>query len=422
MAPIPFRSATRPFAVLAVLVVLSGGASVGCRRTTPAPGANDAADMNADAGDSSLSQDTEPEVVAGAQPLITTDGEALRPALEGDLLAFLSIEEGGTACLSVPWREECVTRVRLVDLSDQTPVFWSDDINGTSVPGLADGVLYWAGPDNRLRYHHVGGVGVVHPLEDDPDYYGIQGSFVVQDGGIHWYAYDYTAASTAFQRYDLTTGEVTLLLPTQHDRPYFVDDLGAPSAPQFDISDRRLVWLQHMEYGSTWHYRIVQATIGEDATAPEALPTGDVNCLWPRIRGSWVYYIWYLQEHWECRQYACIFHLSRVHLETGEVEELTDEAARITGLSPPLLWDGGAGWLDFRDGTYRVVLKPEGGEPVAATPVDRPVGLFTGVSLVPRDDDTLQILWSTLHEGRLQIFSMDWTGEGDDLGRAPGLE
>ncbi len=370
-----------------------------------APGTGDAV---AETSEVAAPDDIEGDVTGGTLPLVVTDGDALRPSQEGDLLALLTIDAGGTLCLSNPWSEGCVTRVRLLDLNDGSPLYSSTDVYATSVPMLQDKVLFWTGPDNRLRYHEYGAPGVIQPLAEHTDFYGSQGPVLVRDGGIYWYAYDYGSSTYAFHRYDLKKASITRTRTAQHDWPYFMTELGAPPGPQFDVSDDHVVWLHYQPYGDTWHYRILRGAVEEDGD-PVALPTGDVNCIWPRIQGDWVYYLWFTQEHWECNQLKCIFHMSRVHLETGEVQQLEDEDARVTGLYPPLLWEGGAGWLDFRDGTYRVVLRPEGGEPVAVTPTDRPVGLFSGLDLVPQDDGSLRVLWSTLFDGRLQIFAEDWT-------------
>ena len=354
-------------------------------------------------------EDGEVEVVAtlGPLPLIVTDGDALRATQEGDLLSLLTIDAGGTVCLSNPWNQDCVARVRLLDLSDGSPVYSSTDAYATSLPLLEDSILFWTGADNRLRYHEVGGPGIEQPLSEDPDFWGIQGPVLVRDGGIHWYAYDYEHSTYAFHRYDLSSRSVTTLRTAQHDWPWFLSDLGAPLSPQFDVSDDQVVWLHYQAYGDTWHYRILRGTPGGE-DIPTELPTGDVNCLWPRLRGAWVYYVWYAQDEWECSQFQCFYHLARIHLESGEVEQLDDAQAQVTGLHPPLLWEGGVGWIDYREGTYRVVLRPDGGEVVTVTPPERPVGLFSGVNLVPLDDGRLRVLWSTLFDGRLQIFAEDW--------------
>ncbi len=386
--------------LLALLFPACDGASVG-------DGAPEAGDTGAATADAVTAADTEVDVGAGPLPIVVTDGDALRPSQEGDLLALLTIDAGGTLCLSYPWNEECVTRVRLMDLNDGSPLYSSTEILATSVPLLQDKVLYWAGPDNRLRYHEYGVPGVFQPLADHTDFYGIQGPVLIRDRGIYWYTYDYGSGAYAIHRYDLESESVTRTRTAQHDWPYFMTELGAPLGPQFDVSDDHVVWLHYQPYGDTWHYRILRGDVGDDGD-PVTLPTGDVNCIWPRIHGDWVYYLWFTQEHWECNQLKCIFHVSRVHLETGEVQQLDDDDARVTGLYPPLLWEGGAGWLDFRDGTYRVVLRPEGGEAIAVTPEARPVGLFSGVDLVPLDDDTVRVLWSTLFDGRLQVFAEDW--------------
>ncbi|MFH1531110.1 MAG: hypothetical protein ABIK09_10320 [Pseudomonadota bacterium] len=378
---------------------------------TGARGGAAAGAQDADTGSSDVAHpaDAEADVTEGPLPLIATDGDALRPSLEGDLLALLTIDAGGTQCLSQPWNAECVARVRLLNVTDGSPIYSSTDVYAASVPLLEDQVLYWTGSDNRLRYHEVGGPGIVQPLLDHQDFYGIQAPVLVREGGVYWYAYDYGSGTSAFHRYDVSSGTVTRVHAAQHDWPWFMSELGAPIGPQFDVADEHVVWVHYQAYGDTWHYRLLRGAPGGDAT-PEPLPTGDVNCIWPRISGDWVYYLWFIQDQWECSQLKCIYHLSRVHLVTGEVEEIGDEDARITGLYPPLLWEGGAGWIDFRDGTYQVVLRPEGGEPVAVTPPERPVGLFSGVDLVSLDDGSLRVLWSTLFDGRLQIFAEDWDG------------
>lgn len=397
------RSPT-PLAVtlLALTVLLPS-----CNPGAPGDGGPGGEDTGTAAADVSAPEDLEADIRAGQPPLVITDGDALRPMQEDDLLALITIDAGGTICLSYPWNEECVTRVRLLDLTDGAPLYSSTDVYATSVPILKDKVLYWTGPDNRLRYHEYGAPGVVKPLEGNPDFYGIQAPVLVRDGGIYWYAYDYTAGTYGIHRYDVETQALTMTRAVQHEWPYFMSELGAPLGPQFDVSEDHVVWLHYRPYGDTWHYRILQGLPGADGD-PAELPTGDVNCIWPRIKGDWVYYLWFAQEHWECSQLKCFFHVGRVHLETGAVEQLDDDEARVTGLYPPLLWDGGTGWLDFRSGTYRVVLRPDGGDPVAVTPPERPVGLFSGVDLVPLDDGRLRVLWSTLFDGRLQIFAADW--------------
>ncbi len=400
------RTPTHVVTLVLALMFLVTACARGSRGEVGSPAPDGEADAQDIAG---AKDDIEDDASPGLQPMVITDGDALRPAQEGDLLALITIDTGGTQCLSNPWNAECTTRVRLLDLTDNTPVYSSTDVYATSVPLLENQILFWTGSDNRLRYHEVGGPGIVHPLAEDPDFYGIQGPVLVRDGGVYWYAYDYGSNSYAFHRYDVSSESVARIRAAQHDWPYFMSDLGAPLGPQFDIEGQHVVWLHYQAYGDTFHYRILHGTLGEDA-APTPLPTGDVNCIWPRISGDWVYYLWFSQEHWECSQLKCIYHISRVHLETGVVEEVEDEDARVTGLYPPLLWEGGVGWLDFRDGTYRVVLRAEGAEPVAVTPTERPVGLFSGVDLVPLDDGRLRILWSTLFDGHLQIFAEDWGG------------
>jgi len=403
------RTAGYVASLAAALALVIGPCLTACQReeaggwaeTAPQDTAADAANVVSAAD---LSAD-----VAGPAPLVVVAGDALRPALEGDVLALLTLDEGGTLCLSRPWREDCVTRVRLLDIDDGSPIFSSTDVYATTVPLLEDRVLYWAGPDNRVRFHAIGGAGIVQPLAEHPDFYGIQAPVLVRDRGLFWYAYDYGRGAYAFHRYDVDDHAVQQVMEAQHDWPWFLSDLGAPPAPQFDIDEDHAVWLHHKPYGDTWHYQIVLADL-HGGDAPETLPTGDVNCLWPRLRGDWVYYLWFSQDDWECNQLKCIFHLSRVHLETGEVEAVEDEGARVTGLYPPQLWDGGVGWLDFRDGGYRIVVRPDGGEPVAVTPPELPVGVFGGVDLVPLEDGRLRVLWSTLYEGKLQIFAEDFDG------------
>ncbi len=398
-----WRISTIPAAALLVLAALAPS----CDRGTPMRDGPDTGDAAGAAADVTPAADLEADLGAGPPPLVTTDGDALRPTQEGDLLALLTIDAGGTICLSSPWNGECVTRIRLLDLTDGAPVYSSTDATATSAPILQDKILYWMGPDNRLRYHEYGAPGIVQPLEGHPDFYGIQAPVLVRGGGIYWYAYNYTSGTYAFHRYDVESQVVTVVRTAQHDWPYFMSELGAPLAPQFDVSQDHVVWLHYRPYGDTWHYRILRGAPGAGGD-PLELPTGDVNCIWPRIQGDWIYYLWFVQEHWECNQLKCIYHMARVHIETGEVEQIDDDEAKVTGLYPPLLWEDGAGWLDFRSGTYRVVLRPHGADPVAVTPTDLPVGLFGGVDLVPMDDGRLRVLWSTLYDGRLHIFAEDW--------------
>ncbi|MBM4371478.1 MAG: hypothetical protein FJ098_07475 [Deltaproteobacteria bacterium] len=341
-----------------------------------------------------------------ATPFIVTEGDALRPVREGDRLALLTVDSGGTLCLANPWMGECIVRVRVVGLPDATPLFSSEDANAGSVPGLSEGTLFWTAEDGRLRLHRPGGLGVESPLADDPDLYGIQGPVVVQDRGVFWYASSYTTGSQAFRRWDLDSGALLQVTAAQHDWPWFLSDLGAPPLPQFDVEGQRIVWVHYQPYGNGQQYRILLHEPG--AVAPEVLPTGDVSCLWPRLRAPWVYYVWFQQDHWQCTQLQCIFHVARVHLETGAVEQLDDPGARVTGLYPPIPWSGGVAWLDFREGPYQVVVRPEGMDPSVAAPGSPPVGLYTGVTLTDREEGGLELLWSALHEDHLQVFRATW--------------